>query len=204
MADREIPGIRLRPAVASDAQAIGAVFDAAVRVGWTYLGELANQPMFSAAEWDKDVADHAPPNLMLVATDDGDQPTTPFASRAAGGHFSTPTSRTSACCMSTPVRATAQTDRYGSRTSAGPECESSAWSSGSGSKHEAAVALAERLGKRNPTDLARSGRPAKPAGKDREGRTRLHQDPPAGCVQAIRDDLCRKPAVGDFELDVPG
>ena len=73
MADREIPGIRLRPAVARDAQAIGAVFDAAVRVGWTYLGELANQPMFTAAEWDKDVADHAPPNLMLVATDDGDR-----------------------------------------------------------------------------------------------------------------------------------
>ena len=73
MADLEIPGIRLRPAVASDAQAIGAVFDAAVRVGWTYLGELASQPMFTAAEWDKDVADHAPPNLMLVATDDADR-----------------------------------------------------------------------------------------------------------------------------------
>src|SRR2546428_5021066 len=27
--------------------------------------------MFPAAEWDKDVADHAPPNLMLVATDEG-------------------------------------------------------------------------------------------------------------------------------------
>ena len=73
MAEAELPGIRLRPAVASDAQAIGAVFDAAVRVGWTYLGELASQPMFTAAEWDKDVADHAPPNLMLVATDDGDR-----------------------------------------------------------------------------------------------------------------------------------
>ncbi len=71
MADREIPGIRLRRAEPSDAQAIGVVFDAAVRVGWTYLGELASRPMFTAAEWDKDVADHAPPNLMLVATDEG-------------------------------------------------------------------------------------------------------------------------------------
>ena len=73
MTDPKLPAIRLRPAVASDAQAIGAVFDAAVRVGWTYLGELASQPMFTAADWDKDVADHAPPNLMLVATDDADR-----------------------------------------------------------------------------------------------------------------------------------
>jgi len=64
-------GIRLRQALASDAQAIGAVFDAAVREGWGYLGELAREPMFTAADWDKDVADHAPPNLMLVATDEG-------------------------------------------------------------------------------------------------------------------------------------
>ena len=70
MTEAKPPGIRLRQAVASDAQAIGAVFDAAVRVGWTYLGELASRPMFTAAEWDKDVADHAPPNLMLVATDE--------------------------------------------------------------------------------------------------------------------------------------
>ena len=71
MTEAEPHGIRVRPAVARDAQAIGAVFDAAVRVGWTYLGELASQPMFTAAEWDKDVAEHAPPNLMLVATDEG-------------------------------------------------------------------------------------------------------------------------------------
>jgi len=71
MTDETPPGIRLRQAVASDAQAIGAVFDAAVRVGWTYLGELASQPMFTAADWDKDVADHAPPNVLLVATDEG-------------------------------------------------------------------------------------------------------------------------------------
>src|SRR3977135_2253903 len=50
MTEAKPPGIRLRQAVASDAQAIGAVFDAAVRVGWTYLGGLARRPMFQAAE----------------------------------------------------------------------------------------------------------------------------------------------------------
>jgi len=73
MTEATPPGIRLRQAVASDAQAIGAVFDAAVREGWGYLGELASQPMFTAAEWDKDVADHAPPNVLLVATDEGER-----------------------------------------------------------------------------------------------------------------------------------
>jgi ribosomal protein S18 acetylase RimI-like enzyme len=73
MTEAKPAGIRLRQAVASDAQAIGAVFDAAVREGWGYLGELASHPMFSAAEWDKDVADHAPPNVLLVATDEGDR-----------------------------------------------------------------------------------------------------------------------------------
>ena len=43
----------LRRAVADDAQAIGAVFDAAVRGSWTFLGEIAQQPMFSAQDWDR-------------------------------------------------------------------------------------------------------------------------------------------------------
>src|SRR3989442_7100013 len=73
MTEATPPGIRLRQAVASDAQAIGAVIDAAVREGWGYLGELAREPMFTPAEWDKDVADHAPPNVLLVATDEGDR-----------------------------------------------------------------------------------------------------------------------------------
>jgi ribosomal protein S18 acetylase RimI-like enzyme len=64
------PGIALRPATAADAQAIGAVFDAAVREGWTYLGELAEKPMFPPEEWDQVVADHATPNVLLVATDE--------------------------------------------------------------------------------------------------------------------------------------
>src|SRR6266699_3135485 len=37
--------LTIRPAVASDAQKIGVVFDAAVREGWTYLGDLAREPM---------------------------------------------------------------------------------------------------------------------------------------------------------------
>jgi ribosomal protein S18 acetylase RimI-like enzyme len=59
----------LRRATAKDAPAIGAVFDAAVRAGWGYLGELAQQPMFAPKDWDQLVADHAPPNVLLVATD---------------------------------------------------------------------------------------------------------------------------------------
>jgi GNAT superfamily N-acetyltransferase len=68
----ELPGIALRRAVAGDAQAIGAVFDAAVRDGWTFLGELAQRPMFSAQDWDDFVVDHAPPRALIVATDDAD------------------------------------------------------------------------------------------------------------------------------------
>jgi ribosomal protein S18 acetylase RimI-like enzyme len=62
----------IRPAIASDAQHIGAVFDAAVREGWTYLGDLARAPMFPPEEWDKVVADHAPPNALLVAVNEQD------------------------------------------------------------------------------------------------------------------------------------
>lgn len=61
--------IEVRRATAEDAQAIGAVFDAAVRAGWTYLGELAQKPMFAPENWDQLVADHAAPNVLLVATD---------------------------------------------------------------------------------------------------------------------------------------
>jgi ribosomal protein S18 acetylase RimI-like enzyme len=61
--------IAIRPASADDAGAIGAVFDAAVRAGWTYLGELAQTPMFGSEEWDREVAAHVPPNVLLVATD---------------------------------------------------------------------------------------------------------------------------------------
>jgi ribosomal protein S18 acetylase RimI-like enzyme len=60
----------IRPAVASDAEGIGAVFNAAVRDGWTYLGALAREPMFPPEEWDKLVIEHAPPNVLLVALDE--------------------------------------------------------------------------------------------------------------------------------------
>src|SRR5215470_1961495 len=65
--------VQVRRATAGDAQAIGAVFDAAAQAGWTYLGELAQQPMFTPEDWDQLVADHAPPNVLLVATDHAGQ-----------------------------------------------------------------------------------------------------------------------------------
>ncbi len=67
------PAVPLRVATIDAAQAIGAVFDAAVRAGWTYLGELAEKPMFAPADWERLVADHAPPNVLLVATDGAGQ-----------------------------------------------------------------------------------------------------------------------------------
>jgi L-amino acid N-acyltransferase YncA len=59
----------LRPGKAEDAQSIGAIFDAAVRASWNSLGELSRMQMFPPEEWDKEVRDHAPPNVLLVATD---------------------------------------------------------------------------------------------------------------------------------------
>jgi ribosomal protein S18 acetylase RimI-like enzyme len=61
--------VSIRHAVAGDAQKIGTVFNAAVRKGWTYLGEIAREPMFPPDEWDKLVIEHAPPNVLLVAID---------------------------------------------------------------------------------------------------------------------------------------
>jgi ribosomal protein S18 acetylase RimI-like enzyme len=60
----------IRRTIPGDAQKIGAVFDAAVRQAWRYLGELARNPMFPPEEWDKVVLEHAPPNVLLVATDE--------------------------------------------------------------------------------------------------------------------------------------
>lgn len=47
--------------------AIGAVFNASVREGWRFLDGLADEPMFPDAAWAELVADHAPPNVLLVA-----------------------------------------------------------------------------------------------------------------------------------------
>ena len=60
------PRITLRSAVREDAPAIGTVFDAAVRAGWTYLGPLVAEPMFTAQDWDQLVTGHLPPNVLLV------------------------------------------------------------------------------------------------------------------------------------------
>jgi ribosomal protein S18 acetylase RimI-like enzyme len=65
--------LAIRRAEATDARAIGAVFDAAVREGWKYLGELAAHPMFPPEEWDDEVAKHGPPNALLVATNQTDR-----------------------------------------------------------------------------------------------------------------------------------
>jgi ribosomal protein S18 acetylase RimI-like enzyme len=62
--------IEVRDAHAGDAQPIGAVFDAAVREGWKYMGELSERPMFPPEEWDKLVAEHAAPKRLLVAVHD--------------------------------------------------------------------------------------------------------------------------------------
>jgi ribosomal protein S18 acetylase RimI-like enzyme len=59
--------ISIRPVRTEDAPSIGNVFDAAVREGWPYLGELSRKPMFPPEEWDAEVLKHQEPNLMLVA-----------------------------------------------------------------------------------------------------------------------------------------
>jgi ribosomal protein S18 acetylase RimI-like enzyme len=61
--------ISIRHAEPGDAQQIGAVFDAAVRDGWGYMGELARNPMFPPQEWDELIVEHRPPNVLLVAID---------------------------------------------------------------------------------------------------------------------------------------
>lgn len=67
------PMVSIRHAALADAQKIGAVFDAAVCEAWTYLGELARNPMFPPDEWEKTVIEHAPPNALLVAiNEEGD------------------------------------------------------------------------------------------------------------------------------------
>jgi ribosomal protein S18 acetylase RimI-like enzyme len=69
----ESSDVQVRRATADDAREIGAVFDAAVRAGWTYLGELVEKPIFTPEDWDQLVADHAPPNVLLVATNQAGQ-----------------------------------------------------------------------------------------------------------------------------------
>jgi hypothetical protein len=60
--------ISIRPAEPADAASIGAVLDVAVREGWTYLGALAAEPMFSQQEWDQLVIDHRPTSRWSPST----------------------------------------------------------------------------------------------------------------------------------------
>lgn len=69
MQPSEPASTRLRRAVADDAPALAAIFDAAVRQSWTYLGPVVEEALFSADDWDRLLAEHAPPNLLLVAED---------------------------------------------------------------------------------------------------------------------------------------
>src|SRR5437763_6167825 len=62
--------ITVRRAEAADAQSIGAVFDAAVKDGWGYLGDVVREPVFNPEDWDRLVADHQPPSVLLVAIED--------------------------------------------------------------------------------------------------------------------------------------
>jgi len=64
--------ITVRPVVREDAPAIAAVFDAAVRAGWTYLGDLVAEPMFTPGDWEQLIAGHLPPNVLLVAVAETD------------------------------------------------------------------------------------------------------------------------------------
>jgi ribosomal protein S18 acetylase RimI-like enzyme len=62
--------LRLRNAGPHDSHQIAAVFDAAVREAWPWLGLTAQRALFTDDEWSQLVADHAPPNILLVAESD--------------------------------------------------------------------------------------------------------------------------------------
>lgn len=83
----ESSGFTVRRATTDDAQAIGAVFDAAVQAGWTYLGALAEAAMFTPQDWDQLVIDHAPPNVLLVADDQAGQVVGYAAAHPADGEL---------------------------------------------------------------------------------------------------------------------
>jgi len=67
--------IATRRAQPGDAQAIGAVFDAAVLDGWTYFPDIERMvPMFEPDFWDSFVDEISAPDVLLVAAgtaDDG-------------------------------------------------------------------------------------------------------------------------------------
>jgi hypothetical protein len=78
----EAASITLRPAERRDAAAIGAVFDAAGSAGWSYLGNLAAEPMFTSEDWEQFEADHQPPNLCGLRPSWGLVPASSWRSRS--------------------------------------------------------------------------------------------------------------------------
>jgi GNAT superfamily N-acetyltransferase len=79
--------VSLRRAQPGDARAIAAVFDAAVRQGWAYLGEMVQRPLYGPEYWDELVAAHAPPDALLVATQEADRVVGFVAVHAAEGEL---------------------------------------------------------------------------------------------------------------------
>lgn len=115
----------IRRAVAADARGAGEVFDAAVSAGWKYPGELVSKPMFPAEEWEKVVAEHAPPNALFVMVDHSDQIagfTAPYAQRAAASRSSTLTNRTKGRWRFTKLLDTGATVQFANRTFEASTC----------------------------------------------------------------------------------
>jgi hypothetical protein len=86
------------------------VFDAAVRAGWTYLGGLADEPMFAPEDFEQLVTADAPPNVLLLATDPTGSVIAYAAAHPEDGEM---------------LPATGPTAQSASRTSAEPRCASS-------------------------------------------------------------------------------
>jgi ribosomal protein S18 acetylase RimI-like enzyme len=62
----------IRRARPEEAESIREIFDAAVAEGWSHLGGLERERLFSAGEWDELVAAHLDSDVLLVAADPSD------------------------------------------------------------------------------------------------------------------------------------
>jgi GNAT superfamily N-acetyltransferase len=136
--------ITLRRAAPRNALEIGAVFDAAVRESWTFLGDFVREPMFAPADGVVGFAAAHPADcemfllfvhpayggggigrsLLAAAHDELQGP-------AVAGPSSTCRSRTSAPSPSSPAPATGQTLPIASRTFGEPRSASCGSSSSS-------------------------------------------------------------------------
>jgi ribosomal protein S18 acetylase RimI-like enzyme len=61
--------VTIRRAGPNDADAVRAVFDAAVAQGWTHLGGLEREPLFDGAQWGELVTAHLGDDVLLLAVD---------------------------------------------------------------------------------------------------------------------------------------